>query len=165
MNAGETPARSRRGWRRPGVIALGLAGLVAGVAGLAWAAGVGPQAFGNFHCRGALGRDFVEYRIHKALKAVAATDAQEQQIMGIVDGLFAQHQAMEAVHQEMHQRAVSALTGDTVDRAALEAIRVDAVQRIDAGSKTLVKAIGDIAEVLTPEQRAQLAEMAKAHFE
>jgi Spy/CpxP family protein refolding chaperone len=52
-----------------------------------------------------------------------------------------------------------------VDRAALEAVRVEAIQHMDLASKDLVKAVADVAEVLTPAQRQQLAELHKRHFE
>ena len=85
--------------------------------------------------------------------------------MAIVDGLFAKHQAMAAVHEQMHQQLLAALTAPTVDRAAIETVRADAITRIDQGSKDLAKAVGDIAEVLTPAQRQQLAALAAQHMQ
>jgi len=165
METDTTTTQSRRNGRRAAVVALAIAGVLAAAAGIAWAAGAAPAMFGHGMCRAGMGRDFVEFRIHKALKQVSASDAQEQQIMGIVDGLFAQHKAMAGVHRQMHDRVVAALTGATVDHAALEAVRADAVTRIDQGSKDLAKALGDIAEVLTPAQRQQLAALAKEHMQ
>ncbi len=165
METDANAARPARRWRKGGLIALGLGAVLAGAAGIAWAAGVGPGMIGHGFCRPGMGRDFVEFRIHKALGQVNATDAQEQQITAIVDGLFAKHQAMAAAHQQMHQQLLAALTGSTVDRAAIEAVRAAAVIRIEAGSKDLAKAAGDIAEVLTPAQRQQLAALAKQHLQ
>ena len=56
------------------------------------------------------------------------------------------------------KRAVELLAEPTVDRAAIEALRAEQVARADAASKRLARALGDAAEVLTPEQRKQLAE-------
>jgi Spy/CpxP family protein refolding chaperone len=39
------------------------------------------------------------------------------------------------------------------------------VTRIDQGSKDLAKAVGDIAEILTPAQRQQFAALAKEHMQ
>jgi Spy/CpxP family protein refolding chaperone len=165
MDTLETPTQSTRRWKGRSVIALGLVLVLAAAAGIAWAAGVGPAMLGHGFCRPGLGRDFVEFRIHKALTKVNASDAQEQQIAAIVDSLFAKHQAMAAVHQQMHQQLLAALTGPTVDRAAIEAVRAGAITLIDQGSKDLAKSVGDIADVLTPAQRQQLAALAKEHMQ
>ena len=125
METNANAARPARRWRKGGLIALGLGAVLAGAAGIAWAAGVGPGMIGHGFCRPGMGRDFVEFRIHKALGQVNATDAQEQQIMAIVDGLFAKHQAMAAAHEQMHNQLLAALTGATVDRAAIEAVRAE----------------------------------------
>ncbi len=161
----DTTSTKRGSWKRRGLIAAGLAAALAGAVGIAWAAGVGPAMAGHGFCKQGMARDFVEFRIHKALAKVNASEAQEQQITAIVDGLFAEHQAMAAERTQLHQRIAAALTGPTVDRAALEAVRVEVVQHIDQGSKDLAKAIGDIAEILTPAQRQQLAALHAQHFE
>ncbi len=165
MDTNANAATPARRWRRGGFVALGLGAMLAGAAGIAWAAGVGPGMIGHGFCRPGMGREFVEFRIHKALGKVDASEAQEQQIMAIVDGLFAKHQAMAAAHEQMHQQLLAALTGPTVDRAAIEAVRADAITRLAAGSKDLAKAVGDIAEVLTPAQRQQLAALAAQHVQ
>jgi len=72
---------------------------------------------------------------------------------------MAKHQAMAARHEALHGQLLAALSGETVDRAAIEAARVEAISAIDQGSKDLAKSLGDIAEVLTPAQRAQLAHL------
>ncbi len=162
----ETTATTAKTTRKRRVLVVtGLAAVLAGAVGIASAAGVGPAMAGHGFCRHGMGRDFVEFRIQKALQKVNASAAQEQQIMAIVDDLFAKHQAMAADRQKLHQRIAAALTGATVDRAALEAVRADAVQRMDQCSKDLAKAIGDIAEILTPAQRQQLAALHAQHFE
>jgi Spy/CpxP family protein refolding chaperone len=109
-------------------------------------------------------RERVEFGVHRALNRVNGTQAQEDQVLAIVDGLFAKHGQMAGEREQFHQRIAAALTGTTVDRAALEAIRVEAIQHMDLASKDLVKAVADIAEVLTPAQRQQLAELHKSHF-
>jgi Spy/CpxP family protein refolding chaperone len=153
------------GRRRHAMIALGLGAVLAGAVGIAWAAGVRPAGFFHGCHNPAMVRDFVEFRIGKALKQVGASDAQQQQIMAIVNAQFDKHMGMAAVHEQMHQQLLAALTGATVDRTAVETVRADAITRIDQGSKDLAKALGDIAEVLTPAQRQQLAALHNQHFE
>ena len=154
----------QRSSRKRTFVILGLATALAGAATVAWAAGVGP-ALAQHLGHGAHARELVEFRVHRALKHVNATQSQEDQILAIVDGLFERHKTMAPAREALHQRAAAALTADTVDRAALEAIRIDGMRMADDGSKELVKAIADIAEVLTPAQRRQLAELHKTRFE
>ncbi len=164
MDTTRNQEQSKHPWRRGGIVAVGLAVLLAAAAGIAWAAGAVPGALGHGFCRHGMGREFAEFRIQKVLKQVNATDAQEQQITAIVDGLFAKHEAMAALHQQVHDQLLAALAAPTVDRTALETVRAEVVTRIDQGSKDLAKAMGDIAEVLTPAQRQQLAALAKEHM-
>ncbi len=48
----------------------------------------------------------------------------------------------------------------SVDRAALEALRADQLQMAEQASRRFTQALADAADVLTPEQRKQLAERA-----
>ena len=165
MDNQETTTRRTNRWRRPGVIVLGLATLAAGAAGLAWATGVGPAALGHHGCGSGMAREAAAFHVHSVLKEVGATAAQEEQILAILDAQIAKHQAMRGVHDELHARVVAALSGNAVDRTALEAVRTEALARVDTGSKDLVEAFAAAAEVLTPAQRLALADLAAQHFE
>lgn len=167
MSETGTPATPRRRWTRGALIAAAaVAVLGVGAIGLARAAATGPSAFGHFGhgCfRKGLAKDFAEFRLQKALEAVNASDAQQKQILAILDGVIARHEASAPVREQLHEQILGALTGATVDRAALEAARADAVSRIDTCSRDLAKSLGDMAEALTPAQRQQLAALAAAH--
>ena len=56
------------------------------------------------------------------------------------------------------QRGWMLLTQPTLDRTAIEALRTDQLALADQASKRFAQAVGDIAEVLTPEQRRKLDE-------
>ena len=63
----------------------------------------------------------------------------------------------------MREKALSArqrgrvlLTQPSVDRAAIEALRTEQLALADAASKRFTQALGDAAEVLTPEQRRKI---------
>jgi Spy/CpxP family protein refolding chaperone len=46
----------------------------------------------------------------------------------------------------------------TIDRAAAETLRAERIARVDEASRKLTAAILDVAEVLTPEQRAEIVD-------
>jgi Spy/CpxP family protein refolding chaperone len=74
---------------------------------------------------------------------------------------------MKPLHQQLregHKQAVQILTQPTVDRNALEALRVTQMQRMDQASRRMSQAAADAAEVLTPEQRAKFAEHLHKRF-
>ncbi len=54
------------------------------------------------------------------------------------------------------QQARDLLTQNTIDRGALEKLRAEQLALADTVSKRVVQALGDAAEVLTPEQRRKL---------
>ena len=56
------------------------------------------------------------------------------------------------------QRGRVLLTQPTVDRAAIEALRAEQMALADEASKRFAQAVGDVAEVLTPEQRRKIDE-------
>jgi len=151
MNDSNTKASPRGPWLKTGLLALGAVVVLAGGFGVARAAASGGMGFLHGH-GGAMGHDFVQFRLAQALDKVGATDAQRAQIKTIVDAGLAKHQDMAAAHQQIHAQLLAAVSGATVDRAAIE-----------AGSKDLAKTLGDVADVLTPAQRAQLAELHQQH--
>jgi Spy/CpxP family protein refolding chaperone len=57
-------------------------------------------------------------------------------------------------------QAATLLAQPTIDRAALEALRANQLQLAEQASRRLTQALADVADVLTPEQRKQLAERA-----
>jgi Spy/CpxP family protein refolding chaperone len=58
------------------------------------------------------------------------------------------------------REAIELLSQDKVDPAALEALRAKQIGLADEASRRLTRAVTEAAEVLTPEQRKELA----AHF-
>jgi Spy/CpxP family protein refolding chaperone len=95
------------------------------------------------------------------LDLVNATEAQRTQIDAILKAartdLKAQHEANAALHTQMRDL----FTATVVDAAAIEAVRAKLSVAHDAVSKRMTHAAVDAARVLTPEQRAKLADLAK----
>lgn len=100
--------------------------------------------------------------MERLLSSVNATDAQKAQIKQINDAaradLKAQHEAGRALRDKL--RAV--MSAPTIDTNAAEQLRLQMVAQHDQVSKRRLQMMLDVAQVLTPEQRAKLAEqMAK----
>ena len=49
----------------------------------------------------------------------------------------------------------------TIDRAAMEQWRQDQMRLADSASRRILQAVADCAEILTPEQRVELADQLK----
>jgi Spy/CpxP family protein refolding chaperone len=95
------------------------------------------------------------------LDLVNATDAQRSQIEAIFKAarqdLAGQHEAGRKLHEQM----AALYTATNIDAAAIEATRVQISASHEAASKRLSQASIDAARVLTPEQRAKIAEVMK----
>jgi len=131
------------------------------------AAGVVFKAFahgGRWHGEGPIDPADVEKHLDRMLKhlyvEIDATEAQKQQLEPIVkqavNDLLPLRERLHAGRRE----AVELLSQERVDPAALEALRAKQIALADEGSRRLTRAIADLADVLTPAQRKQLA----AHF-
>lgn len=147
----ETP---RRRWLKRG--ALGLLG--AGIAG-----GLGFRAFAHRgYGHGPLDPAEVDARMERMLKhlyvEIDATEAQKQQLEPIVKQAAQELLPLRDNIRAARRQAIELLTADSIDRAAIERLRSEQLQLAEQGSKRLVQAIADVAEVLTPEQRQRLAE-------
>lgn len=114
--------------------------------------GMGPMAMGG---RG----------LDRLLDQVKATDAQRQQIKKIADAarqdLDQQHQGM----RKLHEQSLTLLSQPKLDAGAAEKLRQQMLAQHDAVSKRSLQAMLDMAQVLTPEQRAQVAQHFKQREE
>jgi Spy/CpxP family protein refolding chaperone len=61
--------------------------------------------------------------------------------------------------QSMRQKSIELLSANPIDTNALEQVRASQIQFMDEQSKRMSQAMLEAAQVLTPEQRAQLAKM------
>ena len=100
---------------------------------------------------------FVQHVVAHALDTVGASAEQEAKAHDIIASKFAEVAPDPAQHEAMRKQALDLLGAPTLDRAAVEKLRADAVASFDAKSKSVVGGVLDIADLLTPPQRAQLA--------
>jgi Spy/CpxP family protein refolding chaperone len=165
MNDRPLFSMSRRRWLA--VCAFAVLGLVA--AGVATAApgwfGHGRHGFGHHRGGSHGGHDFSAEDIRSAvewmLREADASDEQVARVSEIATAAANDLRGLRDQHDAQREAFAAALVG--ADRAALETLRGDGIAAADAASQRLVAALADAAEVLTPEQRQQLAEAHARH--
>jgi periplasmic protein CpxP/Spy len=100
----------------------------------------------------------VDHMLKHFYVEVDATDAQKAQIGPLVKQAVNDLMPLHSQLRSAHSHAMEALEQPTVDRASLEAARVEHLQLGDEASKRIVQLLGDVGDVLTPAQRKALAE-------
>lgn len=170
-NAEVTTAAAKPKGKRRFLMGLGIGGLIgalfAGGAGMFAHAHDGPGGGGRcMHRMGMHGKMDpetmklrAEFMTDWALNKVNATPDQRDKVKSIVSGTVDDLLKWHGEHRANRDAMMSALTADTVDRARIESIRKAELALAEKASQRITQAIGDTAEVLTPEQRKQLAEM------
>jgi periplasmic protein CpxP/Spy len=89
---------------------------------------------------------------------IDASNEQQDKLRGIVTGLVRDLLPMREKALAARERGRTLLTQPSIDRAAIEALRAEQLALADGASRRLAQALGDAAEVLTPEQRRRLDE-------
>ncbi len=147
-NAGKTGKAKR--W----IMAAALA-VAVGATGVA-AAG-GPHGMHGRGHHGPVDAATMAKHIDKMIERVApdATAQQKARLAEIAKSAHADIAPVRAQLREGHKKAHELLMQPVVDRVALESLRAENMQRMDALSKRLLSAVADAADILTPEQRAR----------
>jgi protein CpxP len=123
--------------------------------------GFGPPGFGGGTPE--QHKAFMERRLDKMLDMLKANDSQRTAIKAIAERMFAEMQPIHQQHKQLHDAIVAAFTANTVDRAAVEKLRLQVTALVDQGSQVFSKGLLDAAQVLTPEQRQTLAKFIQEH--
>ncbi len=100
---------------------------------------------------------FIQHRFGRVLSAVDATQEQRDRINAIVKDTVKDVMALRKDRAAQREKVLAMFTADSIDRSALEALRAEKLALGDIASKRIVRAIADVAEVLNPEQRRQIA--------
>ena len=144
-----------------GVLALMLGGLFATYSLARPGEGLHELAHRRHHSA-ALSADDARERALRGIEFLSRwldlSDAQQDEARAIAlraaDDLY----ALASPHRAQRSRLAELLTAESVDRAALADLRSEGLAMADEASGTLVDALADLAEVLTPEQRRALAD-------
>jgi Spy/CpxP family protein refolding chaperone len=156
--------RSPRCHRRGGALFLGVLGLaMAGVLafGAFRALGIGTR-HGGFCPHGSLTPGQVEQKIDRLTTWVMDDlDGTPEQRQKAAEVAKAATRDLAPIHEELlanHEKVVAVLTAPTIDRAALEALRARQMALAETASKRITRAVADLGDALTPDQRVELVE-------
>ena len=159
------PSRRPRRWRGAlaGMLLLGV-GVVGGYAagsmhGPWWI--LSAAAHGRFD-PARIG-DRIDRRVDRVLRRVDATQEQRDKVAVIFKGALGDVSALGVKPWETREKFMNLLRADTIDPAAFEALRAEQIGAADAASKRVVQAMVEAAQVLTPQQRRELAERWDRH--
>lgn len=153
---------SYRRWTLAGIAAATVAAVGAG---LSWHAHANAHGFGFGGRHGgweqmdpeAMSKR-IEAMVAYRLADIDATPEQKSKIAALMQGAANDLSSLRGQGRELRRRSMELLTAPTIDRAQLEALRVQQSQLHETVSRRMVQAMADAAEVLTPEQRAKVAE-------
>lgn len=142
---------------RAGAVAAALA-----LGGVAAQAQPGPgRPHGGPPAAGFFGGGHMEHM----LDVVNATDAQRSQIDAIFKAARQDLAGQRETGMKLHEQMAALYAAPNIDAAAIEAVRQQLSAQHEAASKRMSQASIDAARVLTPEQRAKLADVMKKRHE
>ena len=162
MTWGATPRRFGAGLK---LWAIGAAMVVATLGG------VGAQARGHEGGHGGAGGmmmfggspERVGRGVDHFLDGLDASDPQRAQIKQIAQAAAADLKAQREAGRMLRERGMQLLAAPAVDANAAEVLRRQMLDQHDVASKRMLQAVLDVANVLTPDQRAKLAERMQKH--
>jgi Spy/CpxP family protein refolding chaperone len=97
--------------------------------------------------------------IDRMLDSVNATDAQRTQIKAILAAAATDMKAQHQAGRALHEKARAIFVAPTIDANAAEQIRLQMLAQHDQMSRKTLQVMLDIAQVLTPDQRAKLGDL------
>ena len=133
--------------------------LIAGAAAVSVSAWAGPG--GEHGMRGGDHSMMMGRMGDRMLDAVNATDAQRAQIKQIMQAARDDLKVQRDANRGLRERSLQIFAAPTVDAAQAESVRQQMIAQHDASSRRMLQAMLDASRVLTPEQRAKLAERVK----
>ena len=107
----------------------------------------------------------LDYRIGRMVREAGGTPQQKDRLVAIAAAAMADLKPLRDQVRQARRRGLELLAAPSIDRVALEQVRVAQMQAADAKSRRTLQAMAEAAEVLTPEQRVKVAERLKQRLE
>jgi Spy/CpxP family protein refolding chaperone len=99
----------------------------------------------------------MRWHVEGMLDEAGVSAEQRGKLKPIFDRAADQIFDLRAKHLEGRRQIRDVLAAPTIDRTKLDSLRQQQLQLADSASKAIMTALADAAEVLTPEQRAEIA--------
>ncbi len=96
--------------------------------------------------------------VDRLLDGLDATDAQRTQVKQIAQAAALDLKAQREAARALRDKGLQIFAAPSVDAAAAESVRQQLGVKHDESSRRMLQAMLDMSRVLTPEQRARLAE-------
>ncbi len=165
----DTTQQPRRRFFRRAAIAAMIAGLAGGIGAKAFGhGGYGDGHRGGGFMSGPIDPAQMEARVNRMLGHlyvdINATEEQKQKIDPIVKSAAKELIPLRQQMRTARKQAMELFTKETIDRAAIEKLREEQIKLAEQASKRFTQALTDVAEVLTPAQRTELAERMSRRF-
>lgn len=162
----ERKGKHRGHWARKLVAVVAVFGVIATGSYLgaksAQAFGAGRHAMWGAHASPEVTGKRIDAMVGFVLADVDASADQKSKIAEIAKAAFADLAPLRTEHEANRTKAVELLVATpTIDRVALEVIRVAELRLADTASKRVTQAVADAAELLEPAQRTRLVEKMK----
>lgn len=107
----------------------------------------------------------IERRIDGLIKMINGTPEQKIKLTALAQAAMADMKPMREQLMAARKRGMELLSAATIDRAAIDKLRIEQIQLADALSRRMSAQMMDAAEVLTPAQRSLVAERMKSRGE
>jgi Spy/CpxP family protein refolding chaperone len=109
-----------------------------------------------------MGPASIDQRIERGIKHLAieidASKDQQDRLITITASAVKDLLSMREKSLAGRKQAIDLLTQPVIDRVAVEKLRAEQMATADEASRRIAKALADVAEVLTPEQRRTIAD-------
>jgi protein CpxP len=148
--------------RRLAPLALVLAVALGGAATVLAHGSAGMEAWHHGAAAGDMG-SHVEQMLQHVYSEIDVSDAQKAQIDPLVQQAKADLAPLHGEMRDTHAQLLAIFGADTIDRAAIEDIRIEHIRAMDQASQRITQLVEDIADVLTPAQRKAFAERIAQH--
>jgi len=162
MDAQDSKPDNRRKLFKRAAIATLIGGIAAGIGFKAYAQGDGCGWHRCGHAAGSLDPAAIDQHLDRALKhlyvEIDATEEQKQKLEPIVKQAAKDLLPLRDKARAARKQGIELLGAERIDRGAIETLRAEQIQLAEQASKRFTQALADVADVLTPAQRKQIAE-------
>lgn len=107
------------------------------------------------------GPERVDRAVDRMLQGLNATDEQRSQVKRIAKAAATDLRAQHEAGRSLHEQGLQLFAAPVVDARAVEELRQKRLAHHDQVSKRMTQAMLEVSAVLSPEQRAKLAERSK----